>query len=355
MLRRKDKSMSTDGAWELLARAPCVHLAGQSPDGRPILRTVNAVVWPCTVGRRGLAFHGAMAGEKLELLGQPVVAQAEDVVATIPSVWQHPERACPATEWYRSAQVRGRLVSVEDLDQKAEVLQAIMTRFQPEGGFRPITAGDPLYAAAVRGILIAHVEVEELCGKLAVGQNLAPAARRAVLDGLWRRGAPGDLRAIDLCLEAAPEGEAPPSWLDAPEGARLRVWLEEARIPEIVALARDTYWNTVFAESTLARAQRGATAWVGAEDAEGRLIATARAVSDGAKHGWIGDVVVHPDWRGRGLGQAVIRALLDHPNLRDTRHVALKTRDAMSFYARFGFRELRREGDRTEMLRSLPA
>lgn len=51
------------------------------------------------------------------------------------------------------------------------------------------------------------------------------------------------------------------------------------------------------------------------------------------------DVVVAPDWRGRGVGKAVVRLLLDHPAVRRCGTVYLSTRDAQPLYRSFGFVE----------------
>ena len=48
-------------------------------------------------------------------------------------------------------------------------------------------------------------------------------------------------------------------------------------------------------------------------------------------------MIVAPAWRGRGLGQAVTRLLLNHPQVRGARRIMLGTRDAQALYARFGF------------------
>jgi N-acetylglutamate synthase-like GNAT family acetyltransferase len=110
-------------------------------------------------------------------------------------------------------------------------------------------------------------------------------------------------------------------------------------VNEAVDLLRDSYWNAGVPDERIARAQLGATAWVGAVDGEGKMIATARAISDGAKWAGIFDVMVHPDWRGRQLGEAVMKLLLEHPRVRHVRRVWLGTRDAQTFYARLGFSE----------------
>src|SRR5215218_7890056 len=42
-----------------------------------------------------------------------------------------------------------------------------------------------------------------------------------------------------------------------------------------------------------------------------RLVAAGRALADGLDCAYIADVAVHPDYQGRGLGQAVIRRLVE--------------------------------------------
>jgi len=49
--------------------------------------------------------------------------------------------------------------------------------------------------------------------------------------------------------------------------------------------------------------------------------------------------MVAPSLRGTGVGAAVMRLLLGHPEVRGVRNVALNTRDAQRFYDKFGFRE----------------
>ena len=87
----------------------------------------------------------------------------------------------------------------------------------------------------------------------------------------------------------------------------------------------------------LARAHLGSQAWVGVRDAAGALVGSARAISDHAKRAWIYDVIVEAQWRGRGVGHALVAAMLAHPAVRDVRFVHLGTRDAQRLYAKFGF------------------
>jgi GNAT superfamily N-acetyltransferase len=277
------------------------------------------------------------------------VVAAEEKIASLPSFFFDGERACPATTWYRSVQARGTLLPVDDRDEKAAALQAMMEKLQPEGGYRPIAAQDPLYRSAVHGLLVFKLRLDDVMGRANLGQAKDPALLAGALRALWARGAPGDDRSIELARRANPL-QAPPPFLAipddvrAPAGTTLRCWLGEEHVGDAVTLLSDTYWNAVpgrppVEPARIAQAQRGSQAWVGAVGPDGRLLATARAVSDGAKAAWIYDVSVDEPLRRGGLGTALMRLLLEHPAVRGASLVHLWTKDARGFYERMGFRD----------------
>lgn len=177
------------------------------------------------------------------------------------------------------------------------------------------------------------------------GQNRTPAEVGRILELLWARGAPGDVAAVDL-LRAANPSVAAPSFLAAPEGATLVCAMGEADASEATNLLVGTYWCEDTTPDRIRRALLGSSAWVGARDRSGALVGTARALADGARRAWLYDVIVADAWRGRGLGRALVRLLLDHPVVRGVESVLLRTRDAMRFYEPFGFRT--RHVQRTE-------
>jgi nitroimidazol reductase NimA-like FMN-containing flavoprotein (pyridoxamine 5'-phosphate oxidase superfamily)/GNAT superfamily N-acetyltransferase len=330
-MRRELYRMPHEEAVALLARAPYVHLASTTPLGEPVLRVVHGVV----VGEL-LAFHAAPAGEKMDCLGRAAVVSAEEVVAEIPSYFLDPERACPATTYYRSAQVHGLVEEVTDLPTKAAVLAALMEKFQPEGGHVPIHAEHPLYRKALEGLLVAGVRLERVDGKGKLGQNRKPEEITAIAEKLWQRGKPGDPAAIEALLSANPEAPIP-AFLRGPGGERLIAASSPADADAAAELLFGAYWLVGVAKADIAAAQRGSAAWVVAKDADGRVVATARALSDGRERAWVFDVFVASSRRGAGLGGALVALLLDHPALRDVALVALRTRDAQRVYERLGF------------------
>ncbi len=324
--------MSREEALRLFERQSHVHLATTAPDGAPVLRALHMVV-----SDGMLCFHGAPVGEKHTAIGREAVVCAEEVVAEVPSYWSDPELACPATTLYLSAQTHGPIIEVTDPAARARALQRLMERYQPEGGHARIEHDDPRYTKSVAGLFIAGVSLDRLDGKGKLAQNRTPTAIATILERLWERGREGDARAVALVMRANPKVPRPTRFV-GPHGATLEPSLEEGDLSAALSLVRDEYWNAGrFDDDAIARSHRQSAAWVGARGPDGSVIATARAVSDGVKFAYVADVAVHPEWRGKGVGEALMGLLLDHPMLRGAARVELATRDAMRFYERFGF------------------
>ena len=73
---------------------------------------------------------------------------------------------------------------------------------------------------------------------------------------------------------------------------------------------------------------------------DGRQIAHARVLTDTVAFGYLGDVFVVREARGRGVGRALMEAVLAHPDVRGLRRMALVTDDAHGLYEHYGFRAL---------------
>ena len=69
---------------------------------------------------------------------------------------------------------------------------------------------------------------------------------------------------------------------------------------------------------------------------EGKQIGFARVVTDKAVFGYIADVIIEPEYRGKGVGTWLLSCLLQYPDLVGTK-LLLETQDAHDFYERFGF------------------
>jgi GNAT superfamily N-acetyltransferase len=96
-----------------------------------------------------------------------------------------------------------------------------------------------------------------------------------------------------------------------------------------------SYWAQGRSRETVARSIVNSIAF-GAYISR-RQVAFARVISDRAVFGYLADVFVVPELRGRGVAKALMRAILSHPDLAGLKLILLRTRDAHGLYAQFGF------------------
>lgn len=68
-----------------------------------------------------------------------------------------------------------------------------------------------------------------------------------------------------------------------------------------------------------------------------KLIGFARVLTDGIYRAILWDVIVHPDYQGRGVGEELMNRILSHPVLSRVEKFWLNTRDKFGFYEKFGF------------------
>jgi GNAT superfamily N-acetyltransferase len=96
-----------------------------------------------------------------------------------------------------------------------------------------------------------------------------------------------------------------------------------------------SYWSPGIPRETVARAIAGSLC-VGAYR-ERRQIGFARVVSDRATFAYLADVFVLEEARGEGIGRAMVRALMEHPELQGLRRWFLATLDAHGVYEALGW------------------
>ncbi len=98
------------------------------------------------------------------------------------------------------------------------------------------------------------------------------------------------------------------------------------------------FWATERRPSEMARAIANSKPVVTAWDDE-KLIGFSRATTDGVFRATIWDVVIHPDYRGAGLGRRLVETLIAHPHMNKVERTYLMTTHQQSFYERIGFEE----------------
>lgn len=331
--RRATRVWDADAARVLLKDAATYTLATRRPDGAPVLRPLNGVLVDDWV-----LFHGAFAGEKMDCVGQPAVVSAYEAVATLPSYFFDPRLACPATTYFKSAMGHGTLLAVDDEDLTLRMLQALMEKYQPEGGHAHFVHERAVYEKELKSVRVFGVRLDCVHGKCNLGQDRPTERTCGVVRELWRRGAPGDLAAIEAILASSPDAR-PPEWTLPDPSGPLALVVEPSLdwATQHAHMLAAQYWRTQSSLEDIRTSILASQAWLGLVDAAGLLVGAARAVSDQVWVATVSDVVIRERHRGRGLGTSLMQHLLAHPAVRACRAQRLGTADAMSFYARFGF------------------
>jgi nitroimidazol reductase NimA-like FMN-containing flavoprotein (pyridoxamine 5'-phosphate oxidase superfamily)/GNAT superfamily N-acetyltransferase len=244
--------------------------------------------------------------------------------AWIPSYWRHPQQACPATTYYTSVVVRGRLQIELDLATKARVLQAFMAKYQPEGGHHPLQADHKLYSGPLQALTVMRMEIEDLSCKAKYGQHLSSEARQKVRNGLIGRG---DWRTTSLMKRYNPDLQIPDGYTgDGGAMSAEAIW----------SLLQDTYWASQRdLEITERNRCKALSQWGYFQD--GQLKAYLRLEGN-----WLYDVIVSPQLRGRGIGSELLTRALADPKVAELPRIGLDTRDGQDFYRRFGFQVIGR-------------
>ncbi len=103
-------------------------------------------------------------------------------------------------------------------------------------------------------------------------------------------------------------------------------------------ISEQSYWGRGRPRARLERAIRGSARVLGLYHGE-QQVGFARAVSDGAIIGYLADVYVLPEYRGRGLGLELVREIVDgdRAELCSSVRWMLHTADAQGLYERLGF------------------
>ena len=101
------------------------------------------------------------------------------------------------------------------------------------------------------------------------------------------------------------------------------------------------WWEEGWDESHLSAIVTSSFAFVAAEDSAGSWVGMGRLISDGVSDAYLQDIVVLPEWEGRGIGSAIVQTLLDICiNNGITWIGTIAEPQTEYFYRRFGFAKM---------------
>lgn len=118
--------------------------------------------------------------------------------------------------------------------------------------------------------------------------------------------------------------------------------LSDRHVDDLLSLYEGTYWADGRTGDEVRRMLARTDVTVGLEATDsGRLVAFARALTDGTYRAFLEDVIVAEEFRGEGFGADVVEAVLSHPEVEGVESVTLGCEDDLvEFYRTFGFETL---------------
>jgi GNAT superfamily N-acetyltransferase len=111
---------------------------------------------------------------------------------------------------------------------------------------------------------------------------------------------------------------------------------EKLDIPFIHRFLTHSYWAENIPFETVQKSIEGSVCFGLYEG--NKQIGFARVITDYATFGYLADVFIDENYRGRGLSKWLMEIIMDYPELQGFRSWQLATKDAHGLYARFGFK-----------------
>ncbi|MGB5089559.1 MAG: pyridoxamine 5'-phosphate oxidase family protein [Nitrososphaeraceae archaeon] len=138
--------------------------------------------------------HSHPIGEKIENIkrNSKVGFEVDSYVCFLPSYYFHPTDASQADTLYISVVIKGNAAIVQDPDEKANALNALMKKYQKEGGYESLSSN----MGSVREVTVLKVVPDQIRGKYKIGQHWIPRYRLKMARNIIQREAEDDASRI---------------------------------------------------------------------------------------------------------------------------------------------------------------
>jgi GNAT superfamily N-acetyltransferase len=128
----------------------------------------------------------------------------------------------------------------------------------------------------------------------------------------------------------------------------------EMDFEKVTGMLKDAFWCIGIKKEEVTQGAQNSALLVGAFTTENTQIGYSRVISDKTRFAYILDVIVDDNYRKRGIGQAMVNFILNHPDLRDVYQWTLITKDAHEVYKKVGFKPVARPDDWMEIRHNRP-
>ena len=154
-------------------------------------------------------FHGAQKGKKIKILKENSYASFSVVenFSLIPSYFSTDDGlACPATQFFKSIIIDGRVEFVKEHTEKAEALEALMQKLQSEGNYKPLS--DDVYKKVLSITAVYKLIPQAIGAKFKFGQHVNAERFAKILHNLEMRATELDLETLKMMRELRVDGTA---------------------------------------------------------------------------------------------------------------------------------------------------
>jgi hypothetical protein len=156
-MRRRDRELrNKETILAILERSEVGRMATVNRRGFPVIKPVNFLYWGGKI-----YLHSSTKGEKISDIrrGSPVCFEVDDPIAYVATV----EPACRSTYYYRSIIVKGSAAVVGQVEKKLKILEKLMEKYQPEGGYQRVTE------EILKRTTVIEISIREMTGKEHIG------------------------------------------------------------------------------------------------------------------------------------------------------------------------------------------
>jgi hypothetical protein len=156
-MRRSEREIKDQETIQaILGQSQVGRMATINRKGYPVIKPLNYFYQDGKI-----YFHSSQKGEKMADIrrGSPVCFEVDQPVAYVSA--RGP--ACSASYYYRSVVIKGKAALVNSRKKKRKVLEDLMEKYQPEGGYAGI--GDEILAKTA----VIEISIEEMTGKENLG------------------------------------------------------------------------------------------------------------------------------------------------------------------------------------------
>ncbi|HXV89682.1 MAG TPA: pyridoxamine 5'-phosphate oxidase family protein [Nitrososphaeraceae archaeon] len=129
--------------------------------------------------------HSHPFGEKIENIkrNSKVGFEVDSYVCFLPSYYFHPTDASQADTLYVSVVIKGNASIVQDSVEKAMALNALMKKYQKEGGYESLASN----MGSVREVTVLKIVPDQIRGKYKIGQHWIPRYRLKMARNIVQR------------------------------------------------------------------------------------------------------------------------------------------------------------------------